>query len=257
MTSTAGTGTETADVVDAPTGDAHGVTGLVVARHLEALRPGPGQRRHHDRVPRRRDPRPPRRERLRQVDAAEHRQRQPRRPTAAPSRSPVSGCPRRRRGPRCSSGSAWRISTSPPSPASPSPRTSSSAHPTTSDPPTRRCTDGRPRSSPSYELDVAAAARIETLSAAQLQMLEVVSALLPQPKVLLLDEPTTALGHADVQRLHALIRNLAAQRDRRRVRQPPPARGARRRRPRHRPARRRQSGHLRRAPRCRRPTSWR
>ena len=28
----------------------------------------------------------------------------------------------------------------------------------------------------------------------------------PRPKVLLLDEPTTALGHADVQRLHALIR---------------------------------------------------
>ncbi len=54
------------------------------------------------------------------------------------------------------------------------------------------------------QLDVKAAARIETFSAAQLQMLEVVSALLPQPKVLLLDEPTTALGHADVQRLHAL-----------------------------------------------------
>ena len=62
-----------------------------------------------------------------------------------------------------------------------------------------------------FQLDVKAAARIETLSAAQLQMLEVVSALLPRPKVLLLDEPTTALGHADVQRLHALIRDLATQ----------------------------------------------
>ena len=61
-----------------------------------------------------------------------------------------------------------------------------------------------------YELDVAAAAPIQTLSAAQLQLLEIVSSLLPQPKVLLLDEPTTALGHADVQRLHTLIRNLAA-----------------------------------------------
>ena len=61
-----------------------------------------------------------------------------------------------------------------------------------------------------YELDIAATARIESLSAAEQQMLEVVSALLPQPKVLLLDEPTTALGHEDVQRLHALIRNLAA-----------------------------------------------
>ena len=61
-----------------------------------------------------------------------------------------------------------------------------------------------------YGLDVRAAARTETLSSAQLQMLEVVSALLTTPTVLLLDEPTTALGHADVQRLHALIRDLAS-----------------------------------------------
>ena len=65
-------------------------------------------------------------------------------------------------------------------------------------------------SSPEYELGIRAAARIESLSAAQLQMLEVVPALLSDPKVLLLDEPTTALGHDDVQRLHALIRVLAA-----------------------------------------------
>ena len=60
-----------------------------------------------------------------------------------------------------------------------------------------------------YDLPVRAAARVESLSAAELQLLEVVSALLSDPKVLLLDEPTTALGHADVQRLHALIRGLA------------------------------------------------
>jgi ribose transport system ATP-binding protein len=59
------------------------------------------------------------------------------------------------------------------------------------------------------ELELEVTARVESLSAAQLQMLEVVSALLSSPKVLLLDEPTTALGHADVQRLHALIRSLA------------------------------------------------
>jgi ribose transport system ATP-binding protein len=60
-----------------------------------------------------------------------------------------------------------------------------------------------------YELDIHPTAPIETLSAAELQILEVVQALLSEPKVLLLDEPTTALGHADVQRLHALIRSLA------------------------------------------------
>jgi ribose transport system ATP-binding protein len=61
-----------------------------------------------------------------------------------------------------------------------------------------------------HALDVRVSARVETLSAAHQQLLEVVSALLSNPKVLLLDEPTTALGHADVQHLHDLIRTLAA-----------------------------------------------
>ena len=61
-----------------------------------------------------------------------------------------------------------------------------------------------------YQLDIGAATRAETLSLAQRQMLEVVQALLSQPKVLLLDEPTTALGHAEVDRLHELVRSLAA-----------------------------------------------
>jgi ribose transport system ATP-binding protein len=43
------------------------------------------------------------------------------------------------------------------------------------------------------------------LSLAERQLLEVVKALLTQPKVLLLDEPTTALGLEDVDRLHALV----------------------------------------------------
>jgi ribose transport system ATP-binding protein len=59
------------------------------------------------------------------------------------------------------------------------------------------------------ELDIAASAPTSSLSLAQRQMLEVVQALLSNPKVLLLDEPTTALGHGDVERLHALIRDLA------------------------------------------------
>lgn len=58
-------------------------------------------------------------------------------------------------------------------------------------------------------LDIDASARTEALSMAERQMLEVVQALLSEPKVLLLDEPTTALGHRDVERLHALIRELA------------------------------------------------
>jgi ribose transport system ATP-binding protein len=61
-----------------------------------------------------------------------------------------------------------------------------------------------------YQLAIRAAARTETLSLAQRQMLEVVQALLSHPKVLLLDEPTTALGRTEVDRLHELIRALAA-----------------------------------------------
>lgn len=60
------------------------------------------------------------------------------------------------------------------------------------------------------QLDIDVTARVDSLSAAHLQLLEVVSAMLSRPKVLLLDEPTTALGHEDVQRLHTLIKNLAA-----------------------------------------------
>src|SRR5262245_61318539 len=56
-----------------------------------------------------------------------------------------------------------------------------------------------------FELDIPPAAPTGTLSLAERQLLEVVKALLAQPKVLLLDEPTTALGPEDVDRLHALV----------------------------------------------------
>jgi ribose transport system ATP-binding protein len=59
------------------------------------------------------------------------------------------------------------------------------------------------------DLDIDPATPTASLSLAHRQMLEVVQALLSNPKVLLLDEPTTALGHADVERLHDLIRWLA------------------------------------------------
>jgi ribose transport system ATP-binding protein len=57
------------------------------------------------------------------------------------------------------------------------------------------------------ELGLAVPVRAPTgsLSLAQRQLLEVVKSLLGRPKVLLLDEPTTALGPEDVERLHALV----------------------------------------------------
>ena len=64
---------------------------------------------------------------------------------------------------------------------------------------------GGATSSAEFELDVPVAAPTRSLSLAQRQLLEVVKALLARPKVLLLDEPTTALGPDDVERLHALV----------------------------------------------------
>ena len=56
-----------------------------------------------------------------------------------------------------------------------------------------------------FKLDVPVTAVVGTLSLAQRQLLEVVKALLARPKVLLLDEPTTALGPEEVAQLHALV----------------------------------------------------
>src|SRR5581483_5519781 len=56
-----------------------------------------------------------------------------------------------------------------------------------------------------FGLDLRSGAAVGSLSLAQRQLLEVVQALLGRPKVLLLDEPTTALGPEDVARLHALV----------------------------------------------------
>ena len=56
-----------------------------------------------------------------------------------------------------------------------------------------------------FDLDIPLTAPTRSLSLAERQLLEVVKALLARPKVLLLDEPTTALGPDDVERLHALV----------------------------------------------------
>ncbi len=56
-----------------------------------------------------------------------------------------------------------------------------------------------------FDLEIPLTATTRSLSLVQRQLLEVVKALLAKPKVLLLDEPTTALGPDDVERLHALV----------------------------------------------------
>ncbi len=56
-----------------------------------------------------------------------------------------------------------------------------------------------------FKLDVPVKAPVGTLSLVERQLLEVVKALLAKPKVLLLDEPTTALGPEEVAQLHELV----------------------------------------------------
>ncbi|TML27751.1 MAG: sugar ABC transporter ATP-binding protein [Actinobacteria bacterium] len=56
-----------------------------------------------------------------------------------------------------------------------------------------------------FKLELPVSARVRALSLVQRQLLEVVKALLAKPKVLLLDEPTTALGPKEVEQLHELV----------------------------------------------------
>jgi len=56
-----------------------------------------------------------------------------------------------------------------------------------------------------FKLGLPVTARVGSLSLVQRQLLEVVKALLAKPKVLLLDEPTTALGPEEVEQLHELV----------------------------------------------------
>jgi len=56
-----------------------------------------------------------------------------------------------------------------------------------------------------FKLALPVTAAVGALSLAERQLLEVVKALLAKPKVLLLDEPTTALGPEEVEQLHKLV----------------------------------------------------
>jgi ribose transport system ATP-binding protein len=59
-------------------------------------------------------------------------------------------------------------------------------------------------------LDLDPTTSVARLTLAERQFLEIAKALVRRPKVLLLDEPTTALGPGEVEKLHALIRARVA-----------------------------------------------
>jgi ribose transport system ATP-binding protein len=60
-----------------------------------------------------------------------------------------------------------------------------------------------------FGLDVDPELSLGVLSLAERQFLEVVKALVDEPRVLLLDEPTTALGPEEIDRLHSLVQQQA------------------------------------------------
>ena len=62
-----------------------------------------------------------------------------------------------------------------------------------------------------FDVRVSPGARMASLALGERQFLEVVKALLVTPKVLLLDEPTTALAPMEVERLHQLVVGRAAE----------------------------------------------
>ena len=179
---------------------------LVAPRRVEGVRSGAGASRGQRRLPCRRDPRARRGERVREVDAARDRERLPRsrrgrRRGRRARRGGASLPPRRRR-----ARSRHRL----PDVLARActcrwPRTSTSRRRPTSGRRTDAWTDGRPTGSPSSSSTSRRPRPRDRLSLAERQLLEVVKALLAEPKVLLLDEPTTALGPEDVDRLHALV----------------------------------------------------
>jgi ribose transport system ATP-binding protein len=59
-------------------------------------------------------------------------------------------------------------------------------------------------------LDLEPSLAVRRLTLAQRQFLEIAKALVRRPKVLMLDEPTTALGPGEVEKLHTLIRERVA-----------------------------------------------
>ena len=96
-----------------------------------------------------------------------------------------------------------------------------------------------PRAAPGATASICPAdEEVRDLSVAQQQMVEIARALSMRSRLIIMDEPTSALQRPRSQRLFAIVRDLQARRDQHHLRHPPPAGGAADLRPGHRAARR-------------------
>ena len=195
-------------------------------------------------MPRRRDPRRPWRERLGQEHAARHRRRRGRR-RRRPHRDHGPAARQRRSAAwRANSAWLWCIRTIRWCASFRSPRIFCSASWMV-----RQTLAGKrqwaAKQLAPYELGISPDALVGQLSASQRQFLEIVKALAANPKVLLLDEPTSSLDISGVEKLSEHHPPDCRGGRGGGLCQPPPAGDPRACQPRHHSARRRRPRHLR------------
>ena len=157
----------------------------------------------------RRDPRASRRERRRQVDPRQDPLRRDRADGRRDRLGGPAGARSARRSRRAASASAWCSSTSRSSTSSPSPRTSPSRSPAPASlKAMRRRLDEVSRG---YGLGLEPDRAVWTLSAGERQRIEIVRCLLQDPKLIVLDEPTSVLTPQEAERLFETLERLAGE----------------------------------------------
>ena len=87
------------------------------------------------------------------------------------------------------------------------------------------CAEARRQCWPTFEIDIPPDAVVRDLPVAQQQLVEIAKAMAAKASVIILDEPTTALGLSETEHLHELAASDARRRRRHSLHLAPPRRG--------------------------------